>query len=163
MITKKTITLTDRGEQREFVITEMGVWKLQKVLLRIGCALVKTGILAKETNDAMQMAQNTLTAIQGGGLDKLGNLDPDEVMSISAEMLECVEFKVGNVLTTLNEQNVDKYIEDIGTLWQLGKEVLKMHFGFLQNALASAFPQVSLQEKTDDQDTTSKPKMYLRS
>ncbi len=163
MITKKTITLTDRGQQREFVITEMGVWKLQKVLLRIGCELVKTGILAQETNDALQMTQSTLKAIQHGGLEKLGNLNPDAAMAILADMLECVEFKVGNLLTPLNEQNVEQYIEDIGTLWMLGKEVFAMHFSFLQSAIASIFPQASLQEKGDAKGAISKPKMYLRS
>lgn len=158
----KTITLTDRGEKREFVITELGVWKLQRVILRIGCELLKTGMLEQETSDAMQMAQNTITAIQNGALSKLGNVNPDAVQDILGDLLPCVEYKVGNVLTKLNQENVETYIVDEGTLWALEQEIFNLHFGFLQGAVKSVFPRLSIQ-KADNSEDTSKPKMYLRS
>ncbi len=160
MINTTTVTLQDRDGPLEFFITELGVWKLQKIIIRVGIEFLRTGLL--EADKPSDLMYDTISAIQQGGLRKLGNLNPDFVEDILATLIQlCVQYKTGKALTPIDKNNIEHYIQNVTTLWGLEMEIFKFHFSFLHLDFLSASQNQS--EETAEQNTTSKPAMYLRS
>lgn len=156
------ITLQDRGKDLNFRITEMSAWKFQHFLLKVIAELIKTGILDQDTddNDPGSLMQSAAQALSSGALTRLGNINPDKVQELAAELLSCVEFKVDKAYTKMSADNIDMYVQDVATLFQLQKEVIKLHVGFFQSVFRSdTTPSVT---QPQGQSTTSRPKMSLR-
>ena len=160
MIKTKEITLQDREKAHTFRITELPVQQAQLMMARLISLLLKCGVI----DNVMEMdTQKALTevgkAVQGGGLQKLGLIDPYAANDFMLDLLPCCEYKVDKVYTRLDRDMIDQYICDVRTLLRLEIEVIKLHIDFLQLESASN-TQTLDQEK--DQDT-SKPAMFLRS
>ena len=104
--------------------------------------------------------QSAAQALSSGALTRLGNINPDKVQELAAELLSCVEFKVDKAYTKMSADNIDLYVQDVATLFQLQKEVIKLHVGFFQSVFRSdTAPSVT---QPQGQSTTSRPKMSLR-
>lgn len=140
---EKIITLTDRDHELEFRIREMPATRLERWLIRFGCALASTGF-AKSFDiasglDARQVVADMLLK---DGLKSLGNLSYDKVEPLINELYTCVEQKVGNAYLKLTPELIDTKIEDIRTLGRLQLEVIKLHLDFFApDGLLNSTPQ----------------------
>lgn len=146
---EKIITLTDRDHELTFRIREMPATRLERWLIRFGCALASTGFAKSfNINDGLDARQVLADFLLKDGLKSLGNLDYDKVVApLIDELFSCVEQKVGNAYMKLTPDLIDSKIEDIRTLVTLQKEVISLHLGFfgLGESLNSTPPQAPAQ------------------
>lgn len=161
MLKTKQITLNDRGEDRTFVVTEMPVTRLQRFIIRFAIVAAGSGILQIDVantapDDVMGV---TAGALRSMDLSKLAMIDPDRIQPLLDELLTCVSYRVGNHDTPMSPEIVDSYISDIRTLWTLYKEIVMLHFDFLQNASSSGMTSPDQQQPLQlQQPSLERPK-----
>ena len=146
-----TVTLNDRGNELTFRIREMPATKVERWIIKLAGALSATGVFSAIADFLLK-----------GGLSKLGAVtkDYDEVIQpLIDELYTCVEQKVGNAYFALTPDVIDAKIEDVRTLFNLQKEIVKLHLDFFVPGAASSSTARQPREGSEQQ----KPKIYPRS
>lgn len=155
----KEITLTDRGSEKTFKITEMSATAFEWWIIRAGRALASTGIANIANVDSAQDVQELLAnALIKDGLRSLGNIKLEDVKPLYDELLQCCELKSGNFYTRLDPATVDSQIEDVKTLFILRKEAFTLHVDFLAGGESLPLTEEQASRSTEQQ----KPKILVR-
>ena len=159
---EKTVTLNDRGNELTFRIKEMPATRLERWLMKAAGALSATGIFSADIADGLDAQKAIADFLLTGGLSKLGMVtkDYDEVIQpLIDELYTCVEQKVGDAYFALTPDVIDAKIEDVRTLFNLQKEIVKLHLDFFVPGAASSSTARQPREGSEPQ----KPKIYPRS
>lgn len=117
-----TITLMDGGESKRFKITQMSATKAERWLFKFVLLLgggTDMGALKNIENDPTSL----LTAVADKPYEKVQELLDD--------LLTCVcRIHDGGIETQLTPENVDGFIEEMGTLMKLRVEAFKANSFF---------------------------------
>ncbi len=157
-----TVTLNDRGNELTFRIREMPATKVERWIIKLAGALSATGVFSADVADGVDAQKAIADFLLKGGLSKLGAVtkDYDEVIQpLIDELYTCVEQKVGNAYFALTPDVIDAKIEDVRTLFNLQKEIVKLHLDFFVPGAASSSTARQPREGSEQQ----KPKIYPRS
>ena len=157
-----TVTLNDRGNELTFRIREMPATKVERWIIKLAGALSATGVFSADVADGVDAQKAIADFLLKGGLSKLGAVtkDYDEVIQpLVDELYTCVEQKVGNAYFALTPDVIDAKIEDVRTLFNLQKEIVKLHLDFFVPGAASTSTARQPREVSEPQ----KPKIYPRS
>ena len=157
-----TVTLNDRGNDLTFRIKEMPATKVERWIIKLAGALSATGVFSADVADGVDAQKAIADFLLKGGLSKLGAVtkDYDEVIQpLIDELYTCVEQKVGNAYFALTPDVIDAKIEDVRTLFNLQKEIVKLHLDFFVPGAASSSTARQPREGSEQQ----KPKIYPRS
>ena len=157
-----TVTLNDRGNELTFRIREMPATKVERWIIKLAGALSATGVFSADVADGVDAQKAIADFLLKGGLSKLGAVtrDYDEVIQpLIDELYTCVEQKVGNAYFALTPDVIDAKIEDVRTLFNLQKEIVKLHLDFFVPGAASTSTARQPREVSEPQ----KPKIYPRS
>ena len=157
-----TVTLNDRGNELTFRIREMPATKVERWIIKLAGALSATGVFSADVADGVDAQKAIADFLLKGGLSKLGAVtkDYDEVIQpLIDELYACVEQKVGNAYFALTPDVIDAKIEDVRTLFNLQKEIVKLHLDFFVLGAASSSTARQPREGSEPQ----KPKIYPRS
>lgn len=130
-----TVTLNDRGNELTFRIREMPATKVERWIIKLAGALSATGVFSADVADGVDAQKAIADFLLKGGLSKLGAVtkDYDEVIQpLIDELYTCVEQKVGNAYFALTPDVIDAKIEDVRTLFNLQKEIVKVAPGFFR-------------------------------
>ena len=136
-----TVTLNDRGNELTFRIREMPATKVERWIIKLAGALSATGVFSADVADGVDAQKAIADFLLKGGLSKLGAVtkDYDEVIQpLIDELYTCVEQKVGNAYFALTPDVIDAKIEDVRTLFNLQKEIVKLHLDFFVPGAASS-------------------------
>ena len=136
-----TVTLNDRGNELTFRIKEMPATKVERWIIKLAGALSATGVFSADVADGVDAQKAIADFLLSGGLSKLGMVtkDYDEVIQpLIDELYTCVEQKVGNAYFALTPDVIDAKIEDVRTLFNLQKEIVKLHLDFFVPGADSA-------------------------
>ena len=157
-----TVTLNDRGNELTFRIREMPATKVERWIIKLAGALSATGVFSADVADGVDAQKAIADFLLKGGLSKLGAVtkDYDEVIQpLIDELYTCVEQKGGNAYFALTPDVIDAKIEDVRTLFNLQKEIVKLHLDFFVPGAASSSTARQPREGSEQQ----KPKIYPRS
>lgn len=157
-----TVTLNDRGNELTFRIREMPATKVERWIIKLAGALSATGVFSADVADGVDAQKAIADFLLKGGLSKLGAVtkDYDKVIQpLIDELYTCVEQKVGNAYFALTPDVIDAKIEDVRTLFNLQKEIVKLHLDFFVPGAASSSTARQPQEGSEPQ----RPKIYPRS
>ena len=157
-----TVTLNDRGNDLTFRIKEMPATKVERWIIKLAGALSATGVFSADVADGVDAQKAIADFLLSGGLSKLGMVtkDYDEVIQpLIDELYTCVEQKVGNAYFALTPDVIDAKIEDVRTLFNLQKEIVKLHLDFFVPGAASNSTARQPREVSEPQ----RPKIYPRS
>ena len=157
-----TVTLNDRGNELTFRIKEMPATKAERWIIKLAGALSATGVFSADVADGVDAQKAIADFLLSGGLSKLGAVtkDYDEVIQpLIDELYTCVEQKVGNAYFALTPDVIDAKIEDVRTLFNLQKEIVKLHLDFFVLGADSASTSRQHREVSEPQ----RPKIYPRS
>ena len=157
-----TVTLNDRGNELTFRIREMPATKVERWIIKLAGALSATGVFSADVADGVDAQKAIADFLLKGGLSKLGAVtkDYDEVIQpLIDELYTCVEQKVGNAYFALTPDVIDAKIEYVRTLFNLQKEIVKLHLDFFVPGAASSSTARQPREGSEQQ----KPKIYPRS
>ena len=117
------ITLTDGGEQKKFKITQMPATKAERWVLKMIFLLGGEAEIDK-LNDAMTI------------FNAIANKPFEKVEELLDGLLECCSrVHEGGIETPLNADNVDGYVEEMGTLLKLRVEAFKANNFFQKSGL----------------------------
>jgi hypothetical protein len=122
------ITITDRGTDKSFRITEMSATKLEKWIARAALILFGKANFAEVQQ-----------AVAEAGEKGFKDIPFEQVEPLYDALLECVEFKAAGIYVKVDAATIDAQVEDVQTLFKLRAEVLKVNLGFF----AAAFPSLS--------------------
>ena len=157
-----TVTLNDRGNELTFRIKEMPATKAERWIIKLAGALSATGVFSADVADGVDAQKAIADFLLSGGLSKLGMVtkDYDEVIQpLIDELYTCVEQKVGDAYFALTPDVIDAKIEDVRTLFNLQKEIVKLHLDFFVPGADSASTSRQPREVSEPQ----RPKIYPRS
>ncbi len=157
-----TVTLNDRGNELTFRIREMPATKVERWIIKLAGALSATGVFSADVADGVDAQKAIADFLLKGGLSKLGAVtkDYDEVIQpLIDELYTCVEQKVGSAYFALTPDVIDAKIEDVRTLFNLQKEIVKLHLDFFVPGAASS----SIPHQPREGSEPQKPKIYPRS
>ena len=134
---EKVITIEKKGRDygKRFKIREMSARQLEDWTIELVAALINSGIDISEDSGIADVA----TEISRNGLGFLKNIKLEYVKPLYDRLLECVEYigengKTNPVARSLTNDTADEVIEEVGTLFALRGEVVKLHFDFLNAA-----------------------------
>lgn len=145
-----TVTLNDRGCDKTFYIEEMSARKTQSwlgraILLLTGSGADVPDIRTVKTKDAMAVfLLRALSGLEYGRAEAL----MDELL------LCCSHVHADGKRVQMNAATVDGVIEDVGTLFNLQLEAVKLHFDFFTGMLPSGWKE-KLKAKVEDTFNTS--------
>ena len=157
-----TVTLNDRGNELTFRIREMPATKVERWIIKLAGALSATGVFSADVADGVDAQKAIADFLLKGGLSKLGLVTKDYdtvVQPLIDELYTCVEQKVGNAYFALTPDVIDAKIEDVRTLFNLQKEIVKLHLDFFVPGAASSSTARQPREGSEPR----KPKIYPRS
>ena len=140
----------------------MPATKVERWIIKLAGALSATGVFSADVADGVEAQKAIADFLLKGGLSKLGAVtkDYDEVIQpLIDELYTCVEQKVGNAYFALTSDVIDAKIEDVRTLFNLQKEIVKLHLDFFVPGAASNSTARQPREGSEPQ----KPKIYPRS
>lgn len=133
----KIITIEKEGRDfgKRFKITEMSARQLEDWTIELVGALINSGLDISDEGGVSEVAQQ----LSHKGLSFLKNIKIELVKPLYDRLLECVVYlgkdgKDNAVSRTLTNDTADEVIEEVGTLFALRGEVLKLHFDFLKTA-----------------------------
>ncbi|MBE1237439.1 hypothetical protein IHV25_07230 [Phaeovibrio sulfidiphilus] len=127
------IDLTDGGRTLRFRIRPMGARKQERWLARLALVLARAGRAMPAGTPALHLPAHLFTA---GGLASLSDVPFDRLEPLLDEMWENV-FRVldSGVAVQLKPETIDGVVTDVRTLLALRREVLRLNFGHLLDAL----------------------------
>lgn len=125
--TKEITIESGRDAGAKFLITEMPIAKADKWAMKILLALAGSGI-------EVPNPQAGMLAIANIAMSAFKNISDEKLIPLADELLDCVQVvPQGGSPRALNLDFGD--VQDLTTLFKLRKEVLALHFDFLQAAL----------------------------
>ena len=124
----KTVKVEKEGRDlgKQFLLTEMPVYKAEKWGMRALLALAKAGLTDMDPTEG-------ISAISQIGLGAIGNLPWEDAEPLLDEMMSCVKrVTPAGPARDLVEGADD--IEEMSTMLMLRKEILGLHFDFFSDA-----------------------------
>lgn len=161
MRTTKKITITDNGNNYEYLLTKMSALSLQKWTERAFAALIETGILEQEaaSTDFLTNLKTVFNNFSGDTLSCLGRVNCDRLDALILDMVgKTAERVVGASKVKVTETDLEATLEDMSSLFELEKECLFVNFPIFATANPSNFQQLDQTEKpTTKQRTLIRP------
>ncbi len=139
------IKLEDRGQDLTFRIEEMPATRLESWIIRAVLLLAGAGLAEAPGRFDLKEAGAFLAE---KGLSVLGRVDYDQAKPLLDELLGCCHRVVGKAEERISPANIDDHIKDVGNLFRLKAEALKVNLGFLSGGLGNLF---SSPEKPDSE------------
>lgn len=131
-----TVSADGRDRGKSYLLTEMSAFRAEKWGMRAMLALENSGFRVPDELKGSGMAG---IAALGGQQVLNGRLDFAEFEPLLDDMMTCVQFlpNPSNLLSVRPIREVADDIEEVSTLFELRKEVLLLHLGFLPAGLQS--------------------------
>lgn len=128
------ITLTDAGNQLNFVIRQMPASKLEWWIFRAIQVLGPSLEVPQEDG-----VEGIGKALADKGFAALSNIDPEKAKPLLDEMLGTASRQLDGAEYPVSIDSVDGYISDITTLFKLRIECFKVNLSFFGNGSLSSF------------------------
>lgn len=131
MRTTKNITITDNGNNYNYVLTKMSALSLQKWTARAFAVLIETGILEQEavSNDFLTNLKTVFSKFNGDTLSCLGRVNCDKLDALLLDLIgKTAERVVGASKIKVTETDLESTLEDLSSLLELEKECLFINF-----------------------------------
>ena len=147
----RTITITDRGAPKTFIIREMPALAFEDWLNRAGQCLYGKD----RTKEPNPMAPGRALYMSGPGLLYLAHGG----LALLRELESCCSVPFEGEELPLSPEFIEFYIDDLGTLLILRREVLKLHLRFLAEGARQelTLPREWAFRKTLKERTFAKP------
>lgn len=121
------VTLTDRGQEKRFLITEMSATDTEEWAIEMFFTLANAGVDIPDGLTEMGFA-----GIAQIGLQALGKVPYERAKPLLAKMMTCVQIMPNLEDDRIVRQLIESDIEDVQTRLKLRKEVFSLHTDFLQ-------------------------------
>ena len=161
MRTTKNITITDNGNNYNYVLTKMSALSLQKWTARAFAVLIETGILEQEavSNDFLTNLKTVFSKFNGDTLSCLGRVNCDKLDALLLDLIgKTAERVVGASKIKVTETDLESTLENLSSLLELEKECLFINFPMFANVEPSDFQSSDQTEKpTTKQRTLIRP------
>lgn len=160
MRTTKNVTITDNGNNYNYVLTKMSALSLQKWTARAFAVLIETGILEQEavSNDFLTNLKTVFSKFNGDTLSCLGRVNCDKLDALLLDLIgKTAERVVGASKIKVTEVDLESTLENLSSLLELEKECLFINFPKFANVKPSDFPPSDQTE-----DTTTRQRTLIR-
>ena len=121
------VTLTDRGTEKRFLITEMSATETEEWAIEMFFVLANGGVEVPDGLTEMGFA-----GIAQIGLQALGKVPYEKAKPLLAKMMTCVQFLPNLENDRVVRPLIESDIEDVQTRLKLRKEDFSLHTDFLQ-------------------------------
>lgn len=121
------VTLTDRGVEKRFLITEMSATDTEDWAIEMFFVLANAGVDIPDGLTEMGFA-----GVAQIGLQALGKVPYEKAKPLLAKMMTCVQFMPNLEDERIIRPLIESDIEDVQTRLKLRKEVFSLHTDFLQ-------------------------------
>lgn len=131
MRTTKNVTITDNGNNYNYVLTKMSALSLQKWTARAFAVLIETGILEQEavSNDFLTNLKTVFSKFNGDTLSCLGRVNCDKLDALLLDLMgKTAERVVGASKIKVTETDLESTLENLSSLLELEKECLFINF-----------------------------------
>lgn len=160
MRTTKNVTITDNGNNYNYVLTKMSALSLQKWTARAFAVLIETGILEQEavSNDFLTNLKTVFSKFNGDTLSCLGRVNCDKLDALLLDLIgKTAERVVGASKIKVTEVDLESTLENLSSLLELEKECLFINFPMFANVKPSDF-----QPSDQTEDTTTRQRTLIR-
>ena len=161
MRTTKNITITDNGNNYNYVLTKMSALSLQKWTARAFAVLIETGILEQEavSNDFLTNLKTVFSKFNGDTLSCLGRVNCDKLDALLLDLIgKTAERVVGASKIKVTETDLESTLENLSSLLELEKECLFINFPMFATVSPSDFqPSDQTEKPTTPQRTLIRP------
>ena len=161
MRTTKNVTITDNGNNYNYVLTKMSALNLQKWTARAFAVLIETGILEQEavSNDFLTNLKTVFSKFNGDTLSCLGRVNCDKLDALLLDLIgKTAERVVGASKIKVTETDLESTLENLSSLLELEKECLFINFPMFANVEPSDFqPSDQTEKPTTKQRTLIRP------
>ena len=161
MRTTKNITITDNGNNYNYVLTKMSALNLQKWTARAFAVLIETGILEQEavSNDFLTNLKTVFSKFNGDTLSCLGRVNCDKLDALVLDLIgKTAERVVGASKINVTETDLNSTLENLSSLLELEKECLFINFPMFADVKPSYFqPSDQTEKPTTKQRTLIRP------
>lgn len=150
MRTTKNITITDNGNNYNYVLTKMSALSLQKWTARAFAVLIETGILEQEavSNDFLTNLKTVFSKFNGDTLSCLGRVNCDKLDALLLDLIgKTAERVVGASKIKVTETDLESTLENLSSLLELEKECLFINFPMFADVKSSDFQPSDQTEK----------------
>ena len=137
MRTEKIIDIEDRGKKLTFKVREMSATQLEDWTMRAVLVLAGAGSDIPASGGVEGIGKY----LAEHGLAAIGNVDYQKAKPLLDEMLGCCYRVIDKMEERVTPETADAYIEDMGTLFKLRLEALKVNLGFFGSGSKSASPE----------------------
>ena len=161
MRTTKNITITDNGNNYNYVLTKMSALSLQKWTARAFAVLIETGILEQEavSNDFLTNLKTVFSKFNGDTLSCLGRVNCDKLDALLLDLIgKTAERVVGASKIKVTETDLESTLENLSSLLELEKECLFINFPMFATAgLSDSQPSDQMEKPITKQRTLIRP------
>lgn len=161
MRTTKNVTITDNGNNYNYVLTKMSALSLQKWTARAFAVLIETGILEQEavSNDFLTNLKTVFSKFNGDTLSCLGRVNCDKLDALLLDLMgKTAERVVGASKIKVTETDLESTLENLSSLLELEKECLFINFPMFATAgLSDSQPSDQMEKPTTKQRTLIRP------
>ena len=160
MRTTKNITITDNGNNYNYVLTKMSALSLQKWTARAFAVLIETGILEQEavSNDFLTNLKTVFSKFNGDTLSCLGRVNCDKLDALVLDLIgKTAERVVGASKIKVTETDLEATLEDMKSLLELEKECLFINF-----PMFAAVKPLDFQPSDQTEKHTTKQRTLIR-
>lgn len=161
MRTTKNITITDNGNNYNYVLTKMSALSLQKWTARAFAVLIETGILEQEavSNDFLTNLKTVFSKFDGDTLSCLGRVNCDKLDALLLDLIgKTAERVVGASKIKVTETDLESTLENLSSLLELEKECLFINFPMFAAVKPLDFqPSDQMEKHTTKQRTLIRP------
>ena len=160
MRTTKNVTITDNGNNYNYVLTKMSALSLQKWTARAFAVLIETGILEQEavSNDFLTNLKTVFSKFNGDTLSCLGRVNCDKLDALVLDLIgKTAERVVGASKIKVTETDLESTLENLSSLLELEKECLFINF-----PMFAAVKPLDFQPSDQTEKHTTKQRTLIR-
>ena len=160
MRTTKKITITDNGNNYDYLLTKMSALSLQKWTARAFAVLIETGILEQEavSNDFLTNLKTVFSKFNGDTLSCLGRVNCDKLDALLLDLIgKTAERVVGASKIKVTETDLESTLENLSSLLELEKECLFINF-----PMFAAVKPLDFQPSDQTEKPTTKQRTLIR-
>ena len=160
MRTTKNVTVTDNGNNYNYVLTKMSALSLQKWTARAFAVLIETGILEQEavSNDFLTNLKTVFSKFNGDTLSCLGRVNCDKLDALLLDLIgKTAERVVGASKIKVTETDLESTLENLSSLLELEKECLFINF-----PMFAAVKPLDFQPSDQTEKHTTKQRTLIR-
>lgn len=160
MRTTKNVTITDNGNNYNYVLTKMSALSLQKWTARAFAVLIETGILEQEavSNDFLTNLKTVFSKFNGDTLSCLGRINCDKLDALLLDLIgKTAERVVGASKIKVTETDLESTLENLSSLLELEKECLFINF-----PMFAAVKPLDFQPSDQTEKHTTKQRTLIR-